>query len=299
MDNITLNKRTHQHNFSGSSNQEEKKTWIVITITAIMMVAEIFGGIVFGSMALLADGWHMATHVAAFGITIFAYRYARKHALSSKFTFGTGKVSVLGGFASSVALAIVALIMAIESIHRLIEPQTIQYNQAIIIAFIGLVINGICAVILHSSSHSHHHNHNHNHDHNLKAAYMHVIADALTSILAIVSLFFAKYLNWVFMDAVMGIVGALVIIKWAYGLLKETSPILLDAANDKVSEKIKNIIEADYDNLIVDFHLWYVGPNKFSLILSIITNNPKEIAHYQDLLKEIPEVSHITIELKQ
>lgn len=295
MDNITINKRTHQHNFSGSSNQEEKKTWIVITITAIMMVAEIFWGIVFGSMALLADGLHMATHVAAFGIAIFAYRYARKHVLSSKFTFGTGKVSVLGGFASSVALAIVALIMAIESIHRLIEPQTIQYNQAIIIAFVGLVINGVCAVILHSSSHHHHHHH----DHNLKAAYMHVIADTLTSILAIVGLFFAKYLNWVFMDAIMGIVGALVITKWAYGLLKETSPILLDAANNKVSEKIKNIIEADYDNLIVDFHLWYVGPNKFSLILSIITNNPKEIAHYQDLLKEIPEVSHITIELKQ
>lgn len=298
MENTTINIKMHQHNFSGSSDHEEKKTWIVIAITAIMMVVEIFGGIIFGSMALLADGWHMGTHVAAFGITIFAYRYARKHALSSKFTFGTGKVSVLGGFASSVALAVVALVMAIESIHRLIEPQTIQFNQAIIIAFIGLVVNGICAVILHSSSHSHHH-HDHHHDHNLRAAYMHVIADALTSILAIVGLFFAKYLNWVFMDAIMGIVGALVITKWAYGLLKETSPILLDAADEELSKKIKNIIEADSDNRIVDFHLWYLESNKLSVILSIITNHPKETEHYQNLLKEISEISHITIELKK
>jgi cation diffusion facilitator family transporter len=298
----TLNKWKHHHDFLVESSHGEKRTWIATVITFFMMIAEIIGGIAFGSMALLADGWHMGTHVAAFGITIFAYRYAKKHAKSSKFSFGAGKVTVLGGFASAVALAVVALVMVIESLLRFIEPTTILFNQAIAVAVLGLIVNGVCAVIL-QVPHTHHHEHEHkiqdHHDHNLKAAYFHVLADALTSILAIIALFAAKYFNWIFMDPFMGIVGSIIITRWAYGLLKETGPILLDAGDEKLSKKIINIIESDSDNRIVDLHIWPVGPNHMSSIISIVTHFPNPPEYYQKLLAEIKGLAHVTFEINE
>jgi cation diffusion facilitator family transporter len=196
------------------------------------MVAEIIAGSVFGSMALLADGWHMGTHVAAFLITIYAYRYARIHARDPSYTFGTGKVGVLGGFASAVALAVVALVMLVESLHRIIEPQSIQFNAAMGVAAIGLFINIMSAFLL-KEDHTHHHRHDHHHDHNLKAAYLHVLADALTSLLAIVALLAGKYFGWNWLDPIMGIVGAIIITRWSYELLKKTSPVLLDGSIDE------------------------------------------------------------------
>ena len=298
----------HNHDFSIDGSRGEQKTKIVIAITVVMMLAEIIGGVVYGSMALLADGWHMGTHVAAFGITIFAYRYAKKHQESSRFSFGAGKVTVLGGFASSIALLVVALVMAIESLMRLIEPHQIYYNNAIIVAVIGLVINGICAVILHGThDHGHHHNHDHSHDmhddhkphhdHNLKAAYMHVLADALTSITAIMGLLMAKYFGWVFMDAFMGIVGCLVITKWAFGLLKESSPLLLDQTNVELSSKITSLLENDSENRIVDLHVWRVSPHHHCAIVSIVTHSPEDPSCYKKRIEHLNGLSHISIEI--
>ena len=236
----------HSHDFSVNQDRAEKNTKIVMLLTAVTMVAEIVAGTLFGSMALLADGWHMATHVAAFGITVFAYQYARSHATDPKYTFGTGKVSVLGGFASAIALAVVALIMAVESVVRLFQPQAIQFNEAIGVAIIGLTVNLASAWLLqdhHDHHHDHHHQDHHDHhhdrddhdhqDHNLRAAYLHVLADALTSVFAIVALFSGKLFGWVWMDAVMGLVGAGVIAKWSYGLVRDTGLILVDGAIDK------------------------------------------------------------------
>ena len=231
----------HQHNFTSHNSQGEKRTFYVLLLTVTTMFIEIIAGTLYGSMALLADGWHMGTHAAAFGITLFAYRYARKHADSARFSFGTGKVSVLGGYTSAIALGIVALLMLVESVHRLFNPQVIQFNEAIIVACIGLTVNVVSMFLLgdrhhdhdhgHSHSHedTHHHSHTeHHHDHNLRAAYMHVLADTLTSLLAIVALLFGKFYGWNWLDAVMGMVGALVIAKWTMNLMKQTSPILLE-----------------------------------------------------------------------
>jgi cation diffusion facilitator family transporter len=240
----TLEKWQHSHDFVVIHEKGEKRTKQVFALTAITMIAEIIAGMVFGSMALLADGWHMGTHAAAFIISIFAYRYTRKHSQDKRFTFGTGKVSVLGGFASAVALAVVALVMAIESIQRFINPLVIQFNEAIIIAVFGLIINIVCAVLLyggHDHDFEHDHSHQHHHDHNLRAAYLHVLADALTSILAIIALTFGKYFGWSWLDSLMGIVGAFMITRWSYGLLKDTSSILLD--RNIALETTKDIIK--------------------------------------------------------
>jgi len=298
---MNLENLKHEHNFAIDGSKGEKKTFIVILITLIMMFGEIIGGIVYGSMALLADGWHMGTHVAAFGITIFAYRFARKYQGNSKFSFGAGKVTVLGGFASSVALFVVALVMAIESVMRLIEPHTIYYNNSILIAFIGLIVNGICAIILHSDNdhHHHHHHEHHHHDHNLKAAYMHVLADALTSITAIIGLFSAKYFGWVFMDSLMGIIGFLVISKWAIGLLKETYPLLLDEENKTLKNVIKIKMEAMDDNKIVDLHVWKISPHHHAAEISLYTKTPKPPIFYKEQLSDVLELSHILVEVNK
>jgi len=298
----------HSHDFSVKNDSAERRTQYVLILTAITMVAEIIAGSVFGSMALLADGWHMGTHVAAFLITIFAYRYARKHATDPAYSFGTGKVGVLGGFASAIALAVVALLMMVESLHRIIEPQSIQFNAAIFVAVLGLVINVISAVILkdhHSHDHGEHHQHSHHehssdhhHDHNLHAAYMHVLADALTSLLAIVALLSGKYfgLNW--LDPFMGIVGAIIITRWSYGLIKQTSPILLDGSIDKkYRQAIKQKIENDSDNIISDLHIWKVGANHYAAIISLITHHPKPVEHYKNLLNDFHKLSHVTVEV--
>ncbi len=308
----TLDQWQHSHQFNLENTKGERNTKLVILLTVFMMVIEITAGLFFGSMALLADGWHMGSHATALGITIFAYRYARHHSEDSRFSFGTGKVGVLGGYSSAITLGVVALLMAAESIQRFFSPVSIQFNEAIFVAVIGLLVNLLSAFLLkehphhhhghhdHDEEHEHHHHgHHHGHgDHNLKAAYLHVLADMMTSLLAIVALMAGKNLGWVWMDAVMGIVGAIVILKWSYGLLKETSTILLDSGVDqKTISRIHSTIEEDSDNKIADFHIWKVGPHHLSLILSIVTHYPKSPDYYKELLSDFKELSHLTIEV--
>jgi len=310
MDQDSLKHWQHEHNFSSINEKGERRTKYVLILTAITMVVEIVAGTIFGSMALLADGWHMGTHVAAFLITIYAYRFARKHQNNPDYAFGTGKVGVLGGFTSAIALAIVALMMLVESVHRIIEPTNIQFNAAIAVAVIGLIVNIVSAFILkdhhdHSHSHSHHHEHSHDldnehHDHNLQAAYMHVLADALTSLLAIIALLAGKYFGWNWLDPMMGVVGAIIITRWSYGLIKQTSPILLDASIEQSYKlAIEDKIEKDSDNRVVDLHIWKVSANHYAIIISLVTLEPKEVRHYKSLLSEFDKLSHITVEVNK
>lgn len=294
----------HSHSFLPSKQQQgEKKTWLVLIITLGMMVAEIIGGTIFSSMALLADGWHMATHAGAFIITLLTYHFARVNAQNPQYTFGTGKVTVLGGFASAVALGVIAFITAIESLVRLFHPQTILFNQAIFIAVLGLIVNLISAFLLEDHPHDHHHHHHHDHhhhhqDHNLRAAYFHVLADALTSVLAIFALLMAKQWGWIWMDTVMGLVATFVIGKWAWGLIKDTSNILLDASGDRtLKQEIANIIESDGDNRIADLHLWNLSENHLSASISIVTHNPQSPEYYKNLLKNVDNLAHIIVEV--
>lgn len=307
----SLDKWRHNHKYNLDNKKAEKNSYYVLILTAITMVVEIVAGSMYGSMALLADGWHMGTHVTAFMITIFAYSYSRKYENDNKYSFGTGKVNVLAGFTSAIALGIVALLMVVESISRLFEPQAIHFNEAILVAVIGLVVNVASMFILHDHDHHHHHEHHHDHednhyhehhhqDHNIKAAYFHVLADALTSLFAIFALLLGKFYGWNWLDPVMGIVGGIIIIKWAIGLLKETSPILLDENITKeYQEKIKKKIESDSDNLISDIHIWKISANHYATIISIVTHHPKPTEHYKELLKEFHKLSHISIEINE
>ena len=278
----------------------EKKTSFVLFLTAVTMVAEITAGIFYGSMALLADGWHMGTHVAAFMITVFAYRYARKNARNHRFSFGTGKVGVLGGFASAVTLAVVAAVMAMESIKYLFDPQTIRFDEAIVVAGIGLFINLLCALILiDRHDHGHGDEHEHHHDHNLEAAFFHVLADALTSVLAIAALLSGKYygLNW--LDPAMGILGALIILRWSMTLLKKTGPILLDGSiEENYTAAIKMTLENDSDNRVADLHVWQIGPNQYAAIVAVTTRFPKPPDYYKALLGDFRRIKHITVEVQ-
>lgn len=294
----TLDHWRHVHEFSNLHKSGEQRTAQVLILTVMTMAVEIVAGAMFGSMSLLADGWHMGTHVAAFMIALFAYGYARKHQNNLLFTFGTGKVSVLGGFASAIALAAVALLMAVESLQRIFSPQIIHFEEAIGVAILGLLVNVVCAFLL-ARHHDHDHDsHGHHHDHNMKAAYLHVLADALTSLLAIIALFCGKMFGWHQLDPVMGIVGAVVITHWAYGLVRETAPILLDKAPAELDNSlITKAIEGDSDNRICDLHLWRVGPNEYSVILSLVTHFPKPADHYKKLLCNLPKLSHVTVEV--
>jgi cation diffusion facilitator family transporter len=299
-----LYKWQHDHRFNVEDVRSERNTWRVIFLTITMMVIEIAAGYYYGSMALLADGWHMGTHAAALGITAFTYWYARKHADNPDYSFGTGKVGVLGGFASAIVLFIVALLIAAESFDRIIHPVQIHFNEALIVAIIGLVVNLISALLL-EGGHQHSHEHDHDdgsvhHDHNLRAAYLHVIADALTSVLAIIALLAGKFFGWVFLDPVIGIVGALVISKWSFGLLKDTSAILLDRGVDQeMVEKIKTAIEQDSDNRVSDIHVWIVGSHQLSTIISIVTHFPKDPEHYKNLLTGFKDLVHVTVEVNK
>lgn len=314
----TLSQWQHSHNFVSINPKGEKRTLWVLWLTIFTMVAEITAGSLYGSMALLADGWHMGTHAAAFMITIFAYRYARKHSDNRDFSFGTGKVSVLGGFTSAIALGLVALLMMVESVQRLFSPETIQFNEAILVAVIGLSVNIASAFLLkddhhhhhdhghsHSHSHSHDHNHSHSHDHhhhdhNLKAAYFHVLADALTSVLAIVALLFGKYYGLHWLDAIMGIVGAVIITRWAWGLMKQTSPILLDSNIDETyQQKIIDTLEDDADNKVSDIHIWKVSANHYAAMISLVTHTPKPAQDYKQLLANFDKLNHLTIEVNR
>lgn len=279
----TLHRWQHSHVFDVDNRSKEQKTLRVVLLTASMMAIEILAGLIFGSMALLADGWHMGTHAAALGITLFAYRYASRQANNPRYTFGTGKIGVLGGFTSAVILQIVALLMAGEAIQRLFNPRPIQFGEAISVAVLGLIINLISVRLL-GDHHAHGHHHGHSEDephhqatdHNLKAAYLHVLADALTSILAIFALVVGWLWGWIWMDAVMGIVGSLLITRWAIGLLKDTSHILLDGrSEDEIIVEISSLLEQEADNRICDLHVWQIGQHASAAIISLVTHYPR------------------------
>lgn len=301
----SLSELRHSHDFVFLNKKGERRTRQVAVLTFATMTLEIIAGLFYGSMALLADGWHMGTHVAAFMIALYAYRYAQRHAYDNTFAFGSGKVGVLGGFTSAIILSSIALFMLIESAQRLVNPQLIHFDEAIIVAILGLAINLLSALLLkdsHSAEHQHHspHLHSQEYDHNLKAAYLHVIADALTSVLAIIALLAGKYfaLNW--LDPAIGIVGALIIIRWAYSLLSETSALLLDRSIDaNYLLAIKETIESNADNRIADIHIWRVAPNHFAVIISLISHKPQSPAYYKALLKAFDKLEHITIEVNQ
>ncbi|MGD8251721.1 MAG: CDF family Co(II)/Ni(II) efflux transporter DmeF [Desulfobacterales bacterium] len=299
-----LDKWTHSHRFAKPNRQGERNTRWVVILTLMTMVAEIAAGILYGSMALLADGWHMGTHAAALGIAVFAYGYARRHADNPRFTFGTGKIGVLGGYTSAVGLAIAALLMGAESIRRLIDPSPIRFNEAILVAILGLAVNLFSAWLLHGRDGGHGHDDEdhapggHHHDHNLRAAYLHVIADALTSLLAIVALSTGKLFGWVQMDPLMGVVGAVVIFRWSWGLLRESSRILLDHdAGSKKTQAILQAIERDSDNRVTDHHVWRISEDSLAVVLSVVTHYPKPPDHYKHLLSQITHLRHITVEV--
>ena len=294
---------THSHDFAIKNQKGERRTKYVLYLTLLTMIVEIVAGTIYGSMALLADGWHMGTHAAAFILTIYAYSYARKHSNNPSFSFGTGKVNVLGGFASAIALIVVAVVMLLESSFRLINPEEIHFNQAIMVAVIGLVINLTCAFLLgdhHHHGHDHHHHgHDHHHDHNLRAAYLHVLADALTSVLAILALCAGKYFGLNGLDPVMGIVGALIITKWSLGLMKQTAPILLDGGVEaKVLEEIKASVESPEDK-VTDLHLWRISGNHYAALVSIASKSGNDVSYFKEKIKSVKDISHLTIEINK
>jgi len=299
----------HGHDFTADFSASEKNTRRVLMLTAIMMIAEIIFGLKFHSMALFADGLHMGTHVAAFLITVLAYFFARRHATDASFSFGTGKFGVLGAFTSAIVLGGVGLVMAGESIGRLIHPLPIQFNQAIFVACLGLAVNVVSALILKDQHHGHHHGHDHHHHHdgheqshdlNLRSAHLHVIADAVTSLLAIAALLSGKFFGWYWMDAIMGLVGSVVIGQWAYSLVRQTTVILLDRTPDgsDLPMVIREGIENDDDSVIADLHIWQVGVNKFAAIISVVAHHPKTPDEYRQKLKIHEELVHVNVEVQ-
>ena len=295
---------THDHVFLGDQHaHNERRTWFVVAITAVMMVGEIAAGSFFGSMALLADGWHMATHAAALGIAAVAYLFARQHARNSRFAFGTGKFGDLAAFSSAIILAMIAVQIAWESAVRLVHPVPIAYGEAILVAALGLGVNLISAWLL-RDSHDHHHGHDHDsrghhhHDNNLRAAYVHVLADAATSVLAIAALVVAMVSQWVWADPAVGIVGSLVIASWAYGLIRDSGAVLLDVSADKTIETaIRDRLETKGDR-VTDLHLWQVGPGHRAAVISIVSDNPLPPATYKRRLKGLRGLSHVTVEVE-
>lgn len=302
----------HHHIFNSDKKAIEKGTLTVVTVTLVTMAAEILFGWLSNSMALLADGWHMGTHAFALGVSLMAYVLARKYARDETFTFGTWKIEVLGAYTSAIVLGIVGLIMIYSSVLRILYPLSIHYNQALFVAVVGLLVNLACAYILNSAGHAHdagpsahhadadkqdHQGHAHD-DLNLKAAYLHVVADALTSVLAIVALLGAKYFRIVWLDPFMGIVGAGLILRWACRLLKETGNILLEReTDDALIHEIRQKIESDGDSRICDIHLWKVAQYKYACILSLVAANHYTAEEYKTRLKSVHELAHITIEV--
>lgn len=299
MDTQDLAFRQHQHVFHPGNPPGEKNTRRVVALTAGMMVLEISAGLLFHSMALLADGWHMSTYAAALGITALAYALARRHASDTRFTFGTWKIEALGGFASAVILVLVALYMAAESIERFLHPLEILYSQALLVAVIGLLVNLASASLLRGHDHAGHGGQAHAHsDLNLLAAYTHVLADAVTSVLAIAALLGGRFLHWSWLDPAMGVVGAGVITVWAYGLLLETSRVLLDREMDHpLVGEIRDTIEADGDARVSDLHVLRVGPERFACIVSVVAHQPKAPEDYKALLGGHKEIVHATVEV--
>ncbi len=290
----------HSHSFGQDLKRPgELRTFIVIAITGTMMVVEIVAGIRYGSMALLADGLHMASHTAALGINAFAYIYARRHAHNTDFSFGTGKVNALGGFSGAILLALFAMLMAGESVNRLLNPVDIIFNQAIFVAVLGLVVNGVSVFILGVHDHDDH-NHAHHHDHNLKSAYLHVLADALTSVLAIIALLTAKYFGFIWMDPAMGIVGAILVARWSLGLLRTTSGVLLDKQGpESIQHGIRASIEQDDDSEVAELHLWSIGPNIYTAVIAVVAQQPATPEQYKKRIPKNLGLAHISIEIHE
>lgn len=300
---------THDHNFLGRAHDENaRRTLWVVALTAVMMVGEIIAGLLYGSMALLADGFHMATHAGALGVAAGAYAYAKRHAANRRFTFGTGKVGDLAGFASALVLGIVALGIAGESVGRLIEPTTVAFGPATVVAVIGLAVNLVSALLLAGGSHGHHHAHDHHHDHdhdhhphggrdnNLRSAYFHVLADALTSVLAIVALIAGRYLGWVWLDPAMGVVGAIVIARWSWSLMRDTAAVLLDTTDDALEAEVREMVEGPGDARITDLHIWRVGPEAHAAIVSVTGDIDADTVRRR--LIPVHELGHLTVECR-
>ena len=295
----------HSHDYVKHNHRGERRARWVFALTFFTMLLEIVAGMQFHSMALLADGWHMSTHAAAFLITLIAYRYGRMHREDHTFAFSPAKVDILGGFASSIALAMVALMMIMQAAERLLVPQAIQFDEAIIVATVGLSVNILSALLLndhdhhHEHSHSHDHSHHHHHhDHNLRAAYLHVLADALTSVLAIVALMAGKYYGWNWLDPIMGLVGALVILVWAVGLVRDTAPVLVDhSVPDTERRAIFALLEANGDCKVVDLHVWRMTANHHAAVIAIVSQAPQSPAFYRKRLDTLPYLDHVTIEV--
>jgi cation diffusion facilitator family transporter len=290
----------HHHNFlldDEAIAKNERKTLFVILLTSSMMVIEIFAGYITSSMALLADGWHMASHAGALSISFIAYRLAQSGRMNEKFSFGAGKFIPLGGYTSAIVLAIIAILIAMESIQRLITPQPIHFNEAIVVAILGLIVNVASAFIL--SSHHHHETHDHVHDHNLRSAYVHVIADAFTSVLAIIALSIGMVFGAVWLDAVIGIVGAMVILKWAYNLCQDAGWELLDGHAKAIGlDEVRRHIE-DENTIIADLHVWRVAPKAHACEILVLTNTPRGPHHYRTILQREFDLAHITVEERE
>ena len=324
------------HEFLGTHHDRNaRRTWMVVMLTFVMMVAEIIAGEVFGSMALLADGVHMATHAGALTIAALAYRYARRHQHDGRYAFGTGKVGDLAAFASALVLGVVAVLIGVESVGRLLSPISVAFDEAILVAVIGLVVNLVSAALLmhphargnegepaghehdhddqhardagNQNSHAHadrSHTHGaqvaqdtgHHADHNLLAAYVHVLADAVTSVLAIAALVAGRYLGWVWLDATMGLVGAVVILRWSFVLMRQAARVLLDSADPSLFGKVKERLERD-GACVSDLHIWRLGPGHSAVVATVVCPSGNKPEHFKQKLSEVPTLSHVTVEV--
>lgn len=297
----SLERWRHDHVFDQDIKRAgETRTLLVVAITAAMMVVEIVAGLVYGSMALLADGLHMASHAAALSISVAAYVISRRMAADGRFAFGVGKINTLAGFASAVMLLGFAVAMVTESADRLVHPVNIVFDSALLVAVIGLVVNGGSAWVLASSphEHGHHHDHHHHHDHNLRAAYLHVLADALTSVLAIAALLAGKYFGAVWLDAAMGIVGALLVTRWSFGLIRDSSRVLLDhQAGPEVLDRVREAIEGGSSDRISDLHVWSIGHGIYAAEIVVVTHEPRPPGHYKARLPRETGIVHATVEV--
>ncbi len=324
----------HEHAFDSGNRAGERRTWIVVAITAATMVAEIVGGIITGSMALLADGWHMATHVVALSIAGLSYLLARRLAGDERFAFGTWKIEVLGAFTSALLLGVVAAAMVWESLQRFMHPEPVQYVVALWVAVLGLAVNLVSALVLEGADHGHvhaghdhgghGHDHGHDHDHdddhahghpaaspapapggkhedlNLRSAYVHVLTDAFTSVLAIVALAAGLWGGWAWMDPAMGIVGSVVIAWWARGLIADSARVLLDREMDSpLVPQVRAAIQSDGDAEIADLHLWRVGRDKYAAVVTVVADQPLTPAAYRARLAAIPALAHVSVEVNR
>ena len=302
------------HIFLGEGHERnERRTWMVIALCSVMMVAEIIGGLAFGSIALVADGLHMSTHASALLLAALAYRYARNHVHDERFSFGTGKLGDLAGFTSAIVLAMIAILIGYEAVMRLFWPVAIHFREAIPIAVLGLCVNVVSVLLLGGGDHSHVHSHGHDHaesdhehadhhahrDNNMRAAVVHVLADAAVSVLVIAGLTLALLFRWSWMDPAVGFIGALVIAAWAYTLIRDTGAILLDMNPDRtMTEHMRAVIETDGDRL-TDLHVWRVGPGHLAAILSVETRQQRGPDYYQSQLRRFRSLSHVTVEVLQ